>query len=95
MKKTKSILVLLLAVFALMAFTPAKKTKAVSTESTITFKTYKKAFNFFVISDWGWSGGKDQQLVQNRLLLSKHITKHLISLSLATGGGVEAKINSW
>ena len=63
MKKTKSIFVLLIAVFALMAFTPAKKSKAVGEGSAITLKTYKKALNFFVISDWGWSGGKDQQLV--------------------------------
>ena len=73
MKKTKSIFVLLLAVFALMAFTPAKKTKAVSTESTITLKTYKKALNFFVISDWGWSGGKDQQLVADGMVKQAEI----------------------
>jgi len=73
MKKTNSIFVLLLAVFTLMAFTPAKKTKAVSTQSAITLKTYKKALNFFVISDWGWSGGKDQQLVADGMVKQAEI----------------------
>jgi 3',5'-cyclic AMP phosphodiesterase CpdA len=63
MKKTTLFLLLLVAALATMAFTPARKTKAVGTKPAVTLKTYKKALNFFVISDWGWSGGKDQQLV--------------------------------
>ena len=63
MKKTKSLFVLFIAVFALMSFAPVKQIKAERPESTITLKEYKKALHFFVISDWGWSGGKDQQMV--------------------------------
>jgi len=53
MKITKSVIILFVAVFALMSFTPVKETKAETPTSTITLKNYKRALNFFVISDWG------------------------------------------
>ncbi|MDR3652300.1 MAG: metallophosphoesterase [Paludibacter sp.] len=67
MKKIKLIVVFLVAAFTLMAVIPKKKTKAESTASTITLKKYKRALNFFVISDWGWNGFKDQQIVANQM----------------------------
>jgi tartrate-resistant acid phosphatase type 5 len=63
MKKATLFIMLLVAIFATMAVTPVKETKTVTEKKGTTLKTYKKALNFFVISDWGWSGGKDQQLV--------------------------------
>ena len=67
MKKTKSIFGLFLAVFALMSFTPTKEIKTESAKSEITLKNYKRALNFFVISDWGWNGFKDQQVVADQM----------------------------
>jgi 3',5'-cyclic AMP phosphodiesterase CpdA len=61
MKKIKLVIVLFVAVLALMSFTPTKE--IAKGTSTISLKTYKRALNFFVISDWGWSGCKDQQIV--------------------------------
>ena len=65
MKKTTFNILLVVAVFATMAFTPVKETKkeTATQETTISLKKYKKALNFFVISDWGWSGGNSQQAV--------------------------------
>lgn len=67
MKRTRLILVFLVAVFTLMSFTPTKETKTESAKSTITLKKYKRALNFFVISDWGWNGFKDQQIVADQM----------------------------
>ena len=65
MKKTTLSILLVVAVLATMSFTPVKETKkeAETPATAITLKKYKRAFNFFVISDWGWSGGKSQQAV--------------------------------
>jgi len=64
MKKTKIILSALIVVFACMAFTPVNEIKTDSNTSTAaTVRKYKKALNFFVISDWGWSGEKQQKVV--------------------------------
>ena len=52
-----------MAVFAMMSFTPVKETKYVSNESAVPARKYENALNFFIISDWGWSGEKDQQAV--------------------------------
>jgi tartrate-resistant acid phosphatase type 5 len=67
MKKTKLIVVFLAAACTLMAVTPKKETKAETPTSTITLKNYKRALNFFVISDWGWNGFKDQQIVADQM----------------------------
>ena len=63
MKKTTVFFLLLVAIFSTMAFTPVKETKAEAPKNEITLKKYKRALNFFVISDWGWSGEKDQPIV--------------------------------
>jgi len=52
-----------MAVFAMMSFTPVKEAKHVSNESPVPVRKYENALNFFIISDWGWSGEKDQQAV--------------------------------
>ena len=62
MRKNK-ILFLIMAVFAMMSFTPVKEAKHVSNESPVPVRKYENALNFFIISDWGWSGEKDQQAV--------------------------------
>jgi tartrate-resistant acid phosphatase type 5 len=40
-------------------------TKGLST--VITSKTFDKGFNFIILSDWGWNGGKMQQIVANQM----------------------------
>jgi hypothetical protein len=65
MKKIKLITVLFVAVFAMMSFMPVKETTSENKESNVPVKKYENALNFFVISDWGWSGEKDQQVVAN------------------------------
>jgi len=68
MKINKSVLAALLAVFACMSFTPVKEPKSEKKTSTaISERKYTKALNFFVISDWGWNGYKDQQLVADQM----------------------------
>ena len=63
-KKNKIVLAALFVVFSCMSFTPVKDIKTESkTSNVIPVKKYTQAFNFFVISDWGWSGLKDQQVV--------------------------------
>jgi len=52
-----------MAVIAMMSFTPVKETKYVINESAVPVRKYENALNFFIISDWGWSGEKDQQAV--------------------------------
>jgi len=64
MKKNKLVFAAMFAVFSCMSFTPVKVTTTdKDTSNDIAIKKYEQAFNFFVISDWGWSGLKDQQLV--------------------------------
>lgn len=67
MKRTRLILVFLVAAFTLMAVTPKLKVNAESPTSTITLKEHNRAVNFFVISDWGWNGFKDQQIVADQM----------------------------
>ena len=48
--------------------TPVKEV-IVSTKSTpfVTQKTFGKAFNFIIVSDWGWNGYKHQQEVADQM----------------------------
>ena len=64
MRKNK-ILFLIMAVFAMMSFTPVKESKSEINESAVPVRKYENALNFFIISDWGWSGEKDQQAVSD------------------------------
>ena len=52
-----------MAVFAMMSFTPFNETAPENKKTYTPVKKYENALNFFVISDWGWSGEKDQQVV--------------------------------
>ena len=65
MKSSKLVYALfLLVVFACLSYIPVKDQKTENkTSNGISKKKYVKAFNIFVISDWGWSGLKDQQVV--------------------------------
>ena len=63
MKKNNALFLLFVAVFAIMSFTPVKDAKSENKESGSTVQNKDQALNFFVISDWGWSGEKDQQVV--------------------------------
>src|ERR1035437_10121054 len=63
MKKNKVLFLLFVAVFAMMSFMPVKETKSENKESNSSVTNRDQALNFFVISDWGWSGEKDQLVV--------------------------------
>jgi tartrate-resistant acid phosphatase type 5 len=68
MKINKSVLAALLAMFLCMSFTPVRELKTEKKTSTvIREKKGTKALNFFVISDWGWNGYKDQQVVADQM----------------------------
>jgi 3',5'-cyclic AMP phosphodiesterase CpdA len=52
------------------ATSTTKITKATTTDATpvVTKKTFgKKAFNFIIVSDWGWNGYKHQQEVADQM----------------------------
>jgi len=40
---------------------------APKTASTVTKKAFERAFNFFIVSDWGWNGYKNQQKVADAM----------------------------
>ena len=64
MKKNKFILTAIFGLFVCLTFTSGKENKTESKTSSFTsVKKYENALNLFVISDWGWSGEKDQQVV--------------------------------
>jgi tartrate-resistant acid phosphatase type 5 len=44
--------------------TPVTKNESVS---VVTSNTFKKAFNFMIVSDWGWNGLKHQQEVADQM----------------------------
>lgn len=67
MKKNKLIAVLFVAVFAMMSFSAPKVSKGAEQKSGNSIKKSNKALNFFVISDWGWNGFKDQQIVADQM----------------------------
>ena len=48
---------------------PSEKTNIKSTETikTVTSKTFGRAFNFMIVSDWGWNGFKHQQEVADQM----------------------------
>jgi len=69
MKIIKSVIILFVAVFAFMSFTPVKETKTETTTTIGTLKKFKRALNFFVISDWGWNGENRQQEVADQMAL--------------------------
>ena len=42
-------------------------TKVIETTKTVTSKTFGRAFNFMIVSDWGWNGYKHQQEVADQM----------------------------
>jgi 3',5'-cyclic AMP phosphodiesterase CpdA len=42
-------------------------TNANSSEKLVTHKTFGRAFNFIIVSDWGWNGYKHQQEVADQM----------------------------
>jgi predicted MPP superfamily phosphohydrolase len=75
MKNKILIIASLLLVFSLATCIDQKKTtqpenlskKNISSNSLITSKTFGKAFNFIIVSDWGWNGFKFQQQVADQM----------------------------
>ena len=63
MNKNKIFFLFSVVIFTLMSFTTRAEIKTEISESKGLVKRYDQAFNFFVISDWGWSGEKQQQTV--------------------------------
>ena len=75
MKKNILFLAVLALVFFLATCTDQKKTLIPSHVTTIgketagivTSKTFRRAFNFIIVSDWGWNGYKHQQEVADQM----------------------------
>lgn len=74
MKKRIFFLASLASVLILVSCTDQKttatttKTKIADTAPVVTRKTFgKKAFNFIIVSDWGWNGYKFQQEVADQM----------------------------
>jgi tartrate-resistant acid phosphatase type 5 len=63
MHKYVIILISLLFAFIISFCGGQKNTKAPAEVSLVTSKTFGNAFNFIIISDWGWSGYRYQQEV--------------------------------
>lgn len=67
MKKNITFPVLLVLISLTLTCAAQKITKITNPTSTITSKTFGRAFNFMIISDWGWNGEKDQQAVADQM----------------------------
>ena len=70
MERTNTLMILIAVFFVLMSFTPLKEMKDGSSKQTVSLvKKYNGEFNLFVISDWGWSGNKQQQIVADGMAI--------------------------
>jgi tartrate-resistant acid phosphatase type 5 len=75
MKKNIIFLTALVLIFILATCIDQKKpvitqTKAssnIGSEEAVTSKTFGRAFNFIILSDWGWNGYKHQQEVADQM----------------------------
>ena len=75
MKKNLSFLALSALILVFASCTDQKKelsggkavTNTNSSEKLVTHKTFGRAFNFIIVSDWGWNGYKHQQEVADQM----------------------------
>jgi metallophosphoesterase superfamily enzyme len=67
MKKNILVSAFLVSAIFMLAFTPAKKANTLDTKSIVTSKTFRKAFNFIIVSDFGWNGQNHQQEVADQM----------------------------
>lgn len=67
MHKYVIILISLLLAFIISFCGGQKNTKASAEVSSVTSKTFGNAFNFIIISDWGWNGYRYQQEVADQM----------------------------
>jgi hypothetical protein len=67
MKKNITILSLLVLICLSLTCSAQKEIKNTDQKSFITSKTFAKAFNFIIVSDWGWNGEKYQQVVADQM----------------------------
>ena len=67
MKKIFKISVILVTVLFLFSWTTMRDTGPIKPGSFVTSKTFKKSFNFIIVSDWGWNGFKHQQEVADQM----------------------------
>ena len=57
----------LFLIFLSLAGNAQKNTNPSRDSATVTSTTFGKATNFLIVSDYGWSGEKDQQVVANQM----------------------------
>jgi tartrate-resistant acid phosphatase type 5 len=67
MKSVISRLITLVFVFLVFSCNNEKTVTLVGKKSVVTSETFHKAFNFIVVSDWGWNGYKHQQEVADQM----------------------------
>ena len=66
MKKQFFSFVLISSVLFIVSCTEIK-TKTTGPEPVVTSRTFKKSFNFLIVSDWGWNGYNQQQEVADQM----------------------------
>jgi len=67
MQKNLIVCLFLVSAIFLMSFTDTKKTNTPEAKTIVTSKTFKKAFNFIIVSDFGWNGQDHQQEVADQM----------------------------
>lgn len=67
MNKKIKIFVYLVSAFLIVSCNFNKEVKTSDHFPVITSKTFKKAFNFIIVSDWGWNGYLHQQEVADQM----------------------------
>jgi metallophosphoesterase superfamily enzyme len=67
MKKNIIVSAFLVSAIFMLAFTQAKKANTLETKSIVTSKTFRKAFNFIIVSDFGWNGQNHQQEIADQM----------------------------
>ncbi|NWJ51407.1 MAG: metallophosphoesterase [Bacteroidetes bacterium] len=71
----------LVLIFLSLSCAAQKESKTTDASLTVTSKTFSRAFNFIIISDWGWNGEKFQQVVADQMakIADSVNTKFIIS----------------
>jgi tartrate-resistant acid phosphatase type 5 len=68
MEKNILVTLLLVSAISLMSFTETKnEANTADSKSVVTSKTFKKGFNFIIVSDFGWNGQGHQQEVADQM----------------------------
>jgi len=65
--KKNYIAILQVAIYLMVSCTGHKEAQTAKSAPMVTSKTFGKAFNFIIVSDWGWNGYGHQQEVADQM----------------------------